>query len=221
MNDRAGLARPEEAPLEEEFRGSLHRLAGVWITGQPMVGGETPHRAKTLVDRRARWVCIAVAVPAAVRPLPLEQALDEPGGLALVGPVQRDGRREGVPVPHCMGTWAAGDDRRVSRALHSAQPAQDCSQLVMRSGLVRRNPELDQRGQPPEGALPLGVHMLMARGQQRAGDRPVRKGCARRDHIRSVGSLAENVGEREAAHGWLSACEQPLDTRIVARDRHR
>src|SRR5438874_842394 len=33
MDDCAGLARPEEPPLEEEFGGSVHRLADLWIAG--------------------------------------------------------------------------------------------------------------------------------------------------------------------------------------------
>src|SRR5438132_4951388 len=163
---------------------------------------------------------MTVAVPTAVRPLPLEQALDESGGLALVGPVQRDGRRQGVPVPQRMRPWPAGDKRRVARALHLVEPAQDGAQLVVRSALFRRDPELNQRGQPPEGTLPLGVNVLRPRGQQRTSYGSIGECRARRDNIRIAGWLAQNVCQGEAAHGWLVGSEQPLDTRILVRDSH-
>src|ERR1700716_3848150 len=121
-----------------------------------MVGSETPDRAKRLVHRRARRVCMTVAVPAAVRPLPLEQALDESGGLALVGPVQRNRRGQGMPVPYRTRPWTAANHGRIAGAFHTVKPAQDRAQLVMCRWLVRRNPKLNQRGEPPEGTLPLG-----------------------------------------------------------------
>jgi hypothetical protein len=57
--------------------------------------------------------------------------------------------------------------------------------------------------------------------QQRMRDRPRGKRRPRREHLRVVRRLTKDIREREHAHAWLPACQEPRDARISTSDHAR
>ena len=71
----AGRKRPEQPVLEQELRGAGGGLPRLGLSGRDPVLVQAPHRRQRLVERGAVTRRLLVAVPAAVRPLPLDERL--------------------------------------------------------------------------------------------------------------------------------------------------
>ena len=73
MDRLPGRERPEEPVLEEELGRARGRLLRRRLTGRNPILVEPPHRWQGLVERGAVTRGLLVAVPPAVRPLPLDE----------------------------------------------------------------------------------------------------------------------------------------------------
>ena len=118
---------------------------------------QPPHRRQRLVERGAVARRVLVAVPAAVRPLPLDERLREQPDARVVRKPEPAADRQGVPLLR-----AAPPDEPVDRLDPApvALPGQPREHGLGRgdaAGLAGRDAELDERDEPPVRAAPLGV----------------------------------------------------------------
>ena len=136
------------------------RSAASFAAGLP--GGEPvlvqpPHRRQRLVERGAVARRVLVAVPAAVRPLPLDERLGEQPDARIVGKPEPAADREGVSLLR-----AAPADEPVDRldpfpVALSGQPREHGLGGGDAAGLAGGDAQLDERDEPPVRAAPLAV----------------------------------------------------------------
>ena len=205
----AGAGTSEHAVLEEELNGPIGGGAGLRVTGRLGVLVKPPRSAVRLVERRAVAAGPAVAVPAAVRPLPGDDGLRQPLRPGIVGEPEARARAESVAVDARVRPREPVGTSATSAEI-AADPIQHVVGCCRDSWVVGGCVELGQRDQPPVGARPLAVRVapepavLLLTGQQRRHRRPATI-CARS----SSEDSPEQVPSRKVSDRRLVAAEQP------------
>ncbi len=68
-----GPVRSEKLMLQEELSGAFDRLPAVGVVRHPVILDETPEGRQAFVEGRVAGAFCLVAIPAAIRPLPLKE----------------------------------------------------------------------------------------------------------------------------------------------------
>ena len=205
--------------LEQELRRALGCLLRRRLSGRDPVLVQPPHRRQRLVERGAVARRLLVAVPAAVRPLPLDERLREQPDARIVGEPEPAADRERVPLLRAAPPDEPVDRRDPAPVALPGQPREHGLGRGDAAGLAGGDAELDERDEPPVRAAPLGVDVdaeaavgLLPR-EQRAYLRPFEDvGGLRRI------SLPEQVALRLEDDPRLVRVEQPVQRRC--RHRH-
>jgi hypothetical protein len=174
-----GRQRPVQAVIEEQLCAASRRRGHIGIAGGGGVLVQTPDRRQGLMEAGPTRPRPTVAVPAAIGPLPLEEAVDqEPDALVIGGP-EPAGHRQRVALLRGASSGKALDHRHGPAVGGTGDPAENLVEGRHRARLPGGNPELDERDESPVPADPLVVRVTAEAAvgllpvEQSAHDRPL------------------------------------------------
>src|SRR5512133_1771188 len=200
--------------LEEELRRPLGCLARPPGTSRARVLVQPPHGRERFVEGRAPPASAVVAVPAAVRPLPLdERACEQLDALVSRHPEPgADG--EGVPL---LGGAPSDEASDGPHAAAVARPGQPVEHRLSRPSelLVRLRLELDEGDQPPVRSRPLRVRV---NPETSVTTLPAEQSSNERTGPRGVlDRLAQQIPLSEPSDGRLARAQEPGDRLLRTR----
>ena len=143
--------------VEQELRRALGGVLRRRLAGGDPVLVQAPHRRQRLVERGAVAGGLLVAVPAAVRPLPLDERLREQPDARVVGKPEPAADRERVPLLRAAPPHEAVDRADPGPVALAGEPREHGVGRGDAAGLAGRDAELDERDEPPVRAAPFAV----------------------------------------------------------------
>src|SRR5215212_5204754 len=158
---------------------------------------------------------LAVAVPAAVGPLPLDERARQLANAIVTGQPEPRPNRQRIPFLRAATAIQAIDPRHPAMG-RSEQPLEHAVIRLDGARLAGRAAQLDERYEAPMGAAPLAVGMrcepavVALTVEKRANARSIENACGV-----VVRAFAEQVAARLHSNSGFRRLEQPLDRRSV------